>query len=122
MRQWPLLIGAIVAEVTGTLSLRASIESPGWALLVVLAYAASFTLLGLSLRSGLRIGTVYSLWGAAGVACVAVLGAALFGETLSLPAVIGIFAVIAGVVLVESGAHQEPTAAAPRAAGPRRKP
>lgn len=111
MRQWPLLIGAIIAEVTGTLSLRASIEAPGWTPLVILAYAASFTLLGLSLRSGLRIGTVYSIWGAAGVACVAVLGTALFGETLSPAAMIGILAVIAGVVLVESGAHQEPTAA-----------
>lgn len=105
------LAAAIVAEVAGTLALRATVDHPAWMPVVVVSYATAFTLMGFALRAGMRIGAVYGIWGATGVALVAVLGMFVFGETLSITAVIGIGIIIAGVALVETGSHQKPAEA-----------
>ncbi|MEJ1087282.1 SMR family transporter [Microbacterium sp. Mu-80] len=105
MNRWMLLTGAITAEVTGTLALRAATDHPLWIFLVVVAYVAAFTMLGLTLRTGIRIGVVYGIWGATGVALVAVLGLIIFDEALSNGDVIGIAAITAGVALVEPGSR-----------------
>lgn len=102
---WMLLSGAILAEVTGTMALRAAVDSPAWMALVPVAYLVAFALLGLVLRAGLAIGVAYGIWGAAGVSLTAVLGAVLFDELLGLPAIVGIGLIIVGVVLVESGSR-----------------
>jgi small multidrug resistance pump len=47
----------------------------------------------------------YGVWGATGVALVAVLGYVIFREALSAGDIIGIAAIIAGVALVESGSR-----------------
>ncbi|MPV36298.1 DMT family transporter [Georgenia subflava] len=106
MRKWLLLAGAIVSEVIGTMSLRAVIDNPAWLPLVVVAYLAAFTLLGLTLRTGMALGVAYGIWGACGVALTAVLGALIFGEYLSVTAVVGIAVIIVGVIVVETGAHR----------------
>ncbi|AZL08305.1 DMT family transporter [Brevibacterium aurantiacum] len=107
-RKWALLTGAIIAEVAGTLMLRATIENPLWIPLVVISYALAFTLLGLTLRLGLPIGVVYGTWAAFGVALVAVLGMVVFGDTLSIGAMIGIAIIIVGVVLIETSTKEKP--------------
>lgn len=116
MKKWLLLIGAIAAEVTGTLTLRATVDQPAWLPVVVIGYAAAFFLIGLCLRAGLTIGVAYGIWGAAGVALVAALGAAIFGETMSVGDAVGVAVIIAGVVLVETGSR-EPGHEAEREAG-----
>lgn len=108
MKGWALLSGAIVAEVVGTLSLRAMVDQPAWAALTVAAYVIAFSLLGLALRTGMPIGVAYGIWGALGVALVALLGALVFGEALSMQAVIGIVVIIAGVLIVETGSRHAP--------------
>ncbi len=110
MRGWLLLSGAIVAEVIGTLSLRAMVDQPAWVALTAAAYIVAFALLGLALRTGMPIGVAYGIWGAVGVALVALLGALVFGEALSAQAIIGIVVIIAGVFIVETGSR--PTAEA----------
>lgn len=105
MRKWFLLGGAIVAEVAGTLTLRATVDDPAWIPAVVIAYVTAFTLLGLVLRAGMKIGVAYGIWGAVGVALVAFFGMVVFGELLSATALVGIGIVIAGVVLLETGSH-----------------
>lgn len=104
MRSWLLLSAAIVAEVIGTLSLRATVDHRGWIALVAAGYLAAFIFLGLTLGNGqISIGVVYGIWGAAGVALVAILGALVFNERLNIPAMIGIAVIIAGVLIVETG-------------------
>ncbi|WP_293699137.1 multidrug efflux SMR transporter [uncultured Agrococcus sp.] len=105
MSRWLLLTGAILAEVVGTLALRASTDHPLWIFLVVFAYIAAFALLGLTLRTGMNIGVAYGIWGATGVALVAVFAMGIFGEALSVGDVIGITVIVAGVALIESGSH-----------------
>lgn len=110
MTKWIMLSAAILAEVAGTLALRAAVDEPLWTIGVVIAYLTAFTLLGLTLRTGMPIGVAYGIWGAAGVALVALLATGIFGEQLSPLSMAGIAVIILGVVLVESGAHPERSA------------
>ncbi|MFD1861107.1 QacE family quaternary ammonium compound efflux SMR transporter [Aeromicrobium camelliae] len=105
MKKWFLLACAIAAEVVATMALRASIDHSAWIALVVAGYLAAFTVLALALREHLPIGVAYGIWGATGVALTAVLGAAIFGEVLSPPAIAGLVLIIVGVVLVETGSR-----------------
>ena len=111
VRRLLLLFGAIVAEVIGTLALRASVDHPGWIPAVVAFYAAAFFILGLTQRLGMPLGAVYATWAASGVTLVAVLGMVFFGDSLSIAAMIGIAVIIVGVILVETGTADRPQAA-----------
>ncbi|MGO2649029.1 MAG: QacE family quaternary ammonium compound efflux SMR transporter, partial [Brevibacterium aurantiacum] len=51
---------------------------------------------------------VYGTWAAFGVALVAVLGMVVFGDTLSIGAMIGIAIIIVGVVLIETSTKDKP--------------
>jgi small multidrug resistance pump len=103
VQKWLFLIGAIISEVIGTVSLRATVDHSGWMPVVVVTYITAFALLGLTLRAGIPVGVAYGIWGATGVALVAVLGAVFFGELLSTTTLIGIGLIIVGVVVVETG-------------------
>lgn len=109
MRRWLPLAGAITAEVSATMALRASVDQSAWIPLVVVGYLVAFVLLTRTLRAGVPIGVAYGIWGAAGVALVAGLGAVIFDETLSVAAVGGIGLIVVGIVLVESGARRSGT-------------
>ena len=103
---WLLLAGAIVCEVGGTLSLRvAATGRRTWYLLVVTAYVAAFSLLGLALAGGLGLGVAYGVWAATGVALTAVGSRVLFDEPLTPLMGAGLALIIVGVLLVELGVH-----------------
>ncbi|MEV7134073.1 SMR family transporter [Arthrobacter sp. NPDC093128] len=53
--KWILLAGAILSEVTASLSLKAALDDPAFFIVVVLGYTASFGFLaGLRAPSGVR--------------------------------------------------------------------
>ena len=106
MRRWLLLLGAIATEVCATMSLKAALDRPGFYVLVVTGYVASFLLLAAVLRSGMGLGVAYGIWGALGVAATAVLSWLVFDENVTVPMVLGLGLVIAGVLLVELGSHR----------------
>lgn len=100
-----LLIGAILSEVTATVSLRLS---EGFSkiipsIVVVIGYITAFTLLSLVLKRGMSIGIAYGIWAAAGVALVALIGAAFLGDGLTGIQIGGLVLVAAGVVALEAG-------------------
>jgi small multidrug resistance pump len=99
---WLLLAGAIASEVTATVALKASagLSRPLPALVVVAGYAVSFWLLALVLRE-LPVGVVYAIWSAVGTIGVAILGALLFGESMSVLKITAIVVIIGGVALLE---------------------
>jgi small multidrug resistance pump len=105
MRKWALLSGAILTEVTGTLSLRAFQDQRLWLILVVAGYVASFFLLTRVLRAGVPVGVAYGIWGASGTAITAVLASVIFDDPFTVPIVVGIGLIIAGVLLVEFGSR-----------------
>lgn len=104
---WLLLACAIAAEVAGTLSLRASDGfTRVWFTVASMAgYAVALVLLGFVLKNGIPVGVAYGIWAALGVALVAVLGRLVFGDALTMPMVGGLVLIIAGVMLVETGAQ-----------------
>ena len=109
-KRWLLLIGAIVAEVLGTMSLRAAIDHPLFVAGVVVGYGVAFALLGFALGQGIPVGIAYGIWAAAGVALVAILSAIIFGETLSFVAILGLVTIIVGVFIVQTGQDSTPKA------------
>src|SRR5690554_7345190 len=102
---WLLLAGAILAEVSGSLSLKGALEDPLLYLVVVVGYVSAFVMLALVLRTGMALGVAYGIWGASGVALTAIGSLIIFDEPLTLLMGIGIVVIIAGVLCVELGAQ-----------------
>ena len=105
MKKWLFLGGAIVTEVTGSLSLKAGLENPSWYALMAAGFAGAFVFLSLVLRAGLPLGVAYGIWSAAGVALTAVAGRLIFKEPFTWVMAAGIALVMGGVLLVEAGAE-----------------
>ncbi|MEU5882571.1 multidrug efflux SMR transporter [Spirillospora sp. NPDC047279] len=100
-----VLLGlAIAAEVTATLSLRASesFSKFGPSAVVVIGYLISFLLLGKALTS-LNVGPVYAIWSALGTIGAFAGGVLLFDEQLKPITIIGAGIVIAGVIVMNLG-------------------
>ena len=99
------LVGAILFEVLGTISLKLSegftraIPSVS----VVVGYLASFFLLGIGLNKGLSVSVVYAIWSGVGTALVALAGVFLFKEQISALGFVGIGFIIAGVIMLQFG-------------------
>ena len=102
---WLWLSAAILAELCGTLSLRASegFRKPRWIVGVVAGYGVAFVFLGLTLSAGMPVGVAYGIWTAVGVALIAVLARAIWQEPLTRRMLVGIALIAVGVVLVEMG-------------------
>lgn len=102
---WVCLGVAIVAELLGTIGLRAVANEPVWwaFALIALAYTVSFTFMTFALKS-LNVGVVYAIWSAIGTAAVTAAGFAFFDERISWQAIAGMLIIVGGVVvLVSSG-------------------
>lgn len=101
MQQWIYLSIAIVSEVIATSALKASEGfSRFWpSLIVVAGYATAFYFLSLTLKT-IPVGVVYAIWSGAGIALIALVARIFLGQTLDLPAIIGMVLIIAGVVVL----------------------
>lgn len=100
-----LLAVAILAEVTGTISLQLSngFSRLGPSLVVVVGYVISFLLLSIVLKRGLPVAVAYAVWSALGVALIAGVGVVWLDQRLSALQVLGLALVVAGVVALEVG-------------------
>jgi small multidrug resistance pump len=105
---WLYLALAIAFEVAGTAAMKLSdgFRKPGWAAAMFVAYIACFSLITVALRR-IELGTAYAIWAGVGTALVAVLGVAVFGETLTALKVAGVLLIVLGVVALNlgGGAH-----------------
>jgi small multidrug resistance pump len=106
--QYLILVLAIVAELFGTLCLRAAsgFTKPLPSVGAVVGYAAAFWLLSVVLVRGMPVGVAYAIWSAFGVATVALLAWWFFDESLTAVQGGGLVLIILGVVALElGGAH-----------------
>lgn len=103
---WLLLTGAILAEVTATMSLRASdgLRKKKWAPVVAVFYLSAFGLLTVTLSMGMPVGIAYGIWAASGVALTAVGARVFFREQLTPRMILGIVLIAVGVFVIELGA------------------
>lgn len=101
---WILLSIAIVAEVFGTLSLKASDGlSKLWPSLgVLVGYATAFTLMAMSLKK-LDVGITYAIWSGVGIIGAAVGGLVFFDQQLSKMTILGMAIIVFGVVVMNLG-------------------
>jgi len=105
MGTWVLLGAAIVAEVTATVSLKLT---DGFtrvvpSVVVVVGYLVSFVLLSRVLSRGLPLSVVYAIWSAVGIAVLALVDVVWFGNRLNSVQIVGLFAVVAGVIALQAG-------------------
>ena len=64
-----------------------------------MSYILAFYFLALTLKT-LPVGVAYAVWAGAGVALIALAGYLFFGQTLDLPAILGIGLIVAGVMVI----------------------
>lgn len=104
-----LLILAVLAETIGTSALQASQSFSRLvpSIVVVVAYAVSFYLLAQVLRS-MPVGVAYALWSGLGIVFIAIIGLAVFGQRLDLPAILGIGMILAGIVVIHLFSNAAP--------------
>lgn len=103
---WLILAIAIASEVFATTMLKLS---DGFSRLtpslgVVAGYGFAFFLLAIALKT-IGLGTAYAIWAGVGTVGAVLVGVLVFGESLTLPAYIGIALVVTGVVLLNAAAH-----------------
>ena len=98
-----ILLIAIFFEVAGTMLLPVtqnfSKVSP--TLCLTIFYLASFYLMTFVMDK-LPIAIVYATWSGLGVFTIAILGYIFFKQTLAWQAILGLFLIIVGVILVNS--------------------
>ena len=103
MKNWVFLFVAIISETIATSALKVSegftVLVPSF--LVVAGYSLSFYFLSLTLRA-IPIGVAYAIWSGVGLALVTVIGWLAFNQKLDLAAVIGIFLIMMGVIVMFS--------------------
>lgn len=95
------LLIAVIAETIGTSALQSSQQFTRlWpSVIVVVAYALSFYLLGLTLKY-MPVGVLYAIWSGLGIVLIAAIGYFYFGQRLDGPAFIGLSMIIVGIVII----------------------
>lgn len=109
MPHYLYLAVAIIAEVSGTLALRASesFTRPGPSLIVIVGYALAFYFLSLTLKS-IPVGIAYAIWSGAGIVLIAAFGYIMFQERLDWAALAGVTLIISGIFLLTAVSRSVP--------------
>lgn len=104
MRYWVLLVLAILAEITGTLSMKwASVndDQAGFIFMLVMI-ALSYIFLSFAVKR-IALGVAYAMWEGIGILFITLFSVMLFDESLSVMKVVGLITLVAGIVLIKSG-------------------
>ena len=101
---------AIIGEVIATSFLRASAGFSQLVptLVVVIGYGVTFYFFSLALQT-IPVGIGYAIWSGVGIVLISIIAYFAYGQTLDLPALIGIGLILAGVLVInlfsQSSAH-----------------
>ena len=92
---------AIVLEVMGSSFLNASKGFSKWipATIAIVSYTICFYFLSLAFKY-IPLGIAYAVWAGLGILLTAIVSVVVFKHTLGTPAIIGMFLIIAGVILM----------------------
>lgn len=88
---------AIFLEVCGTTSMKMAGRHAAWYVVTYASYAASLALFPFALKR-IPLSIAYAVWSGTGTALTVVAGSVLFKERLTLPMVVSIVVIVAGVV------------------------
>ena len=103
IKTYLFLFGAILFEVTGTMLLPVTQNFTKLipTSILALCYLSAFYLLTFVVNK-LPIAIVYATWSGLGVFTIAILGYIFFKQSLSWQAILGLFLIVIGVILVNS--------------------
>jgi len=103
IKTYLFLFGAILFEVTGTMLLPITQNFTKLIPTSILSicYLSAFYLLTFVVNK-LPIAIVYATWSGLGVFTIAILGYIFFKQTLSWQAILGLFLIVMGVILVNA--------------------
>jgi len=92
---------AIIGEVIATSFLRASNGfTDFWpSVVVVVGYVITFYCFSLALQT-IPVGIGYAIWSGTGIVLIALIAYFVHGQTLDLPALIGMALILAGVLVI----------------------
>ena len=97
---------AIVGEVIATSFLRASAGFTQLvpSVIVVVGYCITFYFFSLALQT-IPVGIGYAIWSGVGIILVSIIAFFAYGQTLDVPAMIGIALILAGVLVINLFSH-----------------
>ena len=97
---------AIVGEVIATSFLRASAGFTQLvpSVIVVVGYCITFYFFSLALQT-IPVGIGYAIWSGVGIILVSIIAFFAYGQTLDLPALIGLGLILAGVLVINIFSH-----------------
>lgn len=97
---------AIVGEVIATSFLRASAGFTQLvpSVIVVVGYCITFYFFSLALQT-IPVGIGYAIWSGVGIILVSIIAFFAYGQTLDLPALIGIGLILTGVLVINIFSH-----------------
>ena len=103
VKTYLFLVGAIFCEVAGTMLLPVSQNFTKLipTTLLTIFYLTAFFLLTFVVNK-LPIAIVYATWSGLGIFTIAILGYVFFKQTLAWQAIVGLFLIVIGVILVNS--------------------
>ncbi|HAT1570445.1 TPA: multidrug/spermidine efflux SMR transporter subunit MdtJ [Kluyvera cryocrescens] len=109
MFYWILLALAIVAEITGTLSMKWASVSDGNTgfILMLVMIALSYIFLSFAVKK-IALGVAYALWEGIGILLITLFSVMLFDENLTVMKAAGLATLVAGIVLIKSGTRKSP--------------
>ena len=97
---------AIVGEVIATSFLRASMGFTQIvpSIVVVVGYCITFYFFSLALQT-IPVGIGYAIWSGVGIILVSIIAYFAYGQSLDLPALIGIGLILSGVLVINLFSH-----------------
>ncbi|HHQ5869350.1 TPA: multidrug/spermidine efflux SMR transporter subunit MdtJ [Enterobacter hormaechei subsp. hoffmannii] len=107
MFYWILLALAIVAEITGTLSMKWASVSDGNTgfILMLVMITLSYIFLSFAVKK-IALGEAYALWEGVGILLITLFSVMIFDETLTTMKIAGLTTLVAGIVLIKSGTRK----------------
>lgn len=96
---WLYLFLAIIFEIFGTSMMKLSngLTMLIPTILMFVAYAASFAVLALALKT-IDVSVAYAIWSGVGIILISLIGFCVFGEVFSYQKLISIILIVSGVV------------------------
>ncbi|SFV29576.1 small multidrug resistance pump [Devosia crocina] len=97
---------AIVGEVIATSFLRASAGFTQLVptIIVVVGYSITFYFFSLALQT-IPVGIGYAIWSGVGIVLVSIIAFFAYGQSLDIPALVGIGLILAGVLVINLFSH-----------------
>ncbi|ROP62042.1 spermidine export protein MdtJ [Enterobacter sp. BIGb0383] len=107
MFYWIVLALAIVAEITGTLSMKWASTSGGSTgfIMMLVMISLSYIFLAFAVKK-IALGVAYALWEGIGILLITLFSVTLFDESLSPMKIAGLATLIVGIVLIKSGTRK----------------